>query len=68
MNSRFGFEIAICIFAGGGKSYPLHPSLFSSLVIGDIRPPSLTLAVAKIHAKQHLGPILGLSAACAGID
>ncbi len=68
MHTHFGFEIAISVFAAGRKRGALNPGLLSGLQVDQFELVPLALHPARVHAEEHVGPVLGLGAAGARID
>src|SRR6185369_7196336 len=68
VNSTFRLEIAVRILAldqhGGG----LDPRLLAGMVVDQLDLHSVAFAPTRIHALQHLGPILAFGSAGAGVD
>src|SRR6185369_13374521 len=67
VNSSLGLEIAVGVFTGDGEGAALHAGLIAGLIFGNLGSPPLAFAVAEIHPQEHLGPVLGLGPAGAGI-
>ena len=54
--------------AGDGEGGGLDAGFVAVLDFVDLDLEVLALAPADVHAHEHLGPVLGLGAACAGMD
>ena len=58
MNPVLGAEVAVCILTAYLEAGRLQPSLISRLRLQDFHLPASTLGVPRIHANEHLGPVL----------
>ncbi len=67
MHAAFAGQHAKGIFAHDGEGGGLDAGPFAVLVVVHLGFESLTLGPAQIHAHQHLGPVLALGAARAGM-
>ena len=63
-----GLEIAVGVLPFDNNGYILNTRLFSREDIDYLGDKTSALSPPQVHAQQHLGPILGLSAAGSGID
>jgi len=68
MNALFGFQIAIGVISGSGECYTFNAGFITGLEVDQNEFEPFTLQPARVHAKQHFGPVLGFSTAGAGID
>ena len=68
MDATFGFQPAIGVMAGDFKGRRFDAGLFASAFLDPLHLIAVGLAPAHIHAAHHLGPILGLGTAGAGMD
>ncbi len=68
MHACLGGEQAIGVIAGDDHRHALDPGLVARLQIHDLTAETPPLRPAHVHAHQHLGPILRLGAASAGMD
>src|SRR6185437_9851210 len=68
VDAGFSAEEAEGVLAGDGEGGGLDAGFFAGLVVVDFGFESLLLGPAEIHAHEHLGPVLGLGAAGAGVD
>ena len=67
MHARFAAQQAVGKVAGDGEGRGLDPRLVAVLNLVDLGAEALPLGPAQIHAHQHLGPVLALRAARAGM-
>jgi len=68
MDSRLSLKVAVRIIPVDRKGYTLDPSLLTGQVVDDLGLKFLPLGPAEVHAQEHIGPILGLGTAGAGMD
>ncbi len=68
VNAGLRLEIAVGVVARHGEGSALDAGLVSRLEIDHFGLEPLPLHPAQVHAKQHLGPVLGFGAAGAGVD
>ena len=68
MNADFAFKVTVGILAFNGKGGAFNAGLITGLQIDYFGGIAALLGPAQIHAKHHLGPVLGIGAPCAGID
>jgi hypothetical protein len=64
----FGLQVSEGVGAFGGKGHPLDARLVTGLEIDDLRLVPVAFHPSGIHPEEHLGPVLGLGAAGAGVD
>ena len=67
MDTVFTFQEAIGIFAGNHDGSGLDTGLVALLIVEDLVCKAVALRPAGVHPIKHLAPILGLSAAGAGL-
>src|SRR6185369_3145218 len=67
VNSGLSLEIAVRVFTRDREGASLHAGLIAGLILGNLGAPPLAFAVAQIHSQEHLGPVLRLGTAGAGI-
>ena len=68
MHSRLGEHQPVGVVAGDGERRALDAGLVARLQVDDVALEAAPLDPAKIHAQQHLGPVLRLGAAGARVD
>ena len=68
VDAALRLEIAKGVPAGGGKGNAFDARLVAGLKIDDTGLEPFCLHPSQVHAEEHLGPVLGLGAAGAGID
>ena len=68
MDTGLGREISIGVLANDIKSDRLDSGFFTLLVVERLRLETVLLGPSQIHAHEHLGPVLRLSAAGSGMD
>ena len=68
VHTDFALQQAEGVFAIHREGRGLQPGFFTRLVIVKHGLESLPLGPAQIHAQQHVGPVLRLGAARAGMD
>ena len=68
MDAGFGREQPVGVVAGHGDRRALQPGLFARLIVDDLALEAAALGPAQVHAQQHLGPVLRLGAAGAGMN
>ncbi len=68
VHSGFPGKLAEGVLAGHGKSSGLDTRLFAILVVIDLGLEAVPLGPTKVHAHQHLGPVLRFGAAGARVD
>ena len=61
-------EQAVGVLAGDGQRRALEPGFFARLVVDHLALEAAALGPAQVHPQQHLGPVLRLGAAGAGMD
>src|SRR3989442_9610610 len=59
---------AVSVLAGDLDRHRLDPGLLPRQQIDDLGLEAVALAPPEVHAHEHLGPVLGLGAAGAGVD
>ena len=67
MDAPLGREIAIGVGARDGQRRALDARLFARREVQQLRAVALALGPARVHAQQHLRPVLRLRAAGAGV-
>ena len=68
VDAVFTLQKAIGVFALNGDGGGLDAGLVAVLVVQDLVDEAMALGPAGIHAVEHLGPVLGLGAAGAGVE
>ena len=68
MHAALGFQISVRVIAAHHERRALDARFIAAGVIDHLRRPAATLAVAQVHAQQHLRPILRLGAAGARVN
>ncbi len=68
MHAVLRAQIAERPVAGDGERHALDARLFARLLIEDLDGVAVPLAPTQVHAEQHLGPVLRVDAAGAGVD
>ena len=68
MHARFGLQPAVGVRPLDLEGAGLDARLFAGAFLEPAHLESAAFGPARIHARQHLGPVLGLGAASAGID
>ena len=68
MHADFAGEQAVGVFAVDAEGRRLDARFFAGLIFVHLRGEALALSPAQIHAHEHLGPVLRLGAARAGMD
>ena len=68
MHAALGLEVAVGVLAGDLERGVLDPGLVAGLKIEHVDGVAVPLGPARVHAVQHLGPVLRLGAARAGMD
>lgn len=68
MNAGLGGQQTVRIFAFHSKRHSFEAGFFARLVIDNFGLETTLLCPFQIHAEQHLGPILRLSASCPWVD
>jgi hypothetical protein len=68
MHAVLGLQVAEGVVALDAQRGALDAGRVAAELVGDLDLPALTLAVPQVHAQQHLGPVLALGAAGAGVD
>ena len=61
-------EQAVGVLAGDRERRALQPGLFAGLIVDHLALEAAALRPAQVHAQQHLGPVLRLGAAGAGMN
>ena len=67
MHAALAGQLPEGVLADDGEGGRLDARLFAVLVVVHLRLEALLLGPAQIHAHQHLGPVLALRAARAGM-
>jgi hypothetical protein len=67
MDAALAGQLAEGVLAGDGEGGRLDARLFAVLVVVHLGFEALLLGPAQVHAHQHLGPVLALGAARAGM-
>ncbi len=67
MHAAFAGQLAEGVFANDGEGGGLDAGLFAVLIVVDLGFEALLLGPAQVHAHEHLGPVLALGAARAGM-
>ena len=68
MHAGLGPQPAVGVLADDADRGALDPGDFAGGGFEELGRKALRLAVLQVHAQQHLGPVLGLRAAGAGLD
>src|SRR6185437_10891515 len=68
MDAALGLEPAISVLAGDANGRRFDAGAFARALFEPLDLVAVLLAPAHIHAQEHLGPILRLGAARAGMD
>ena len=68
MHAGLGRHQAEGVLAGQRERHALQPRLFAGLVVEDLALEAAALGPLQVHAQQHLGPVLRLDPAGAGMD
>src|SRR5579862_1334171 len=68
MHAGLGLEVAVGVRALDGERRALDARTLAGLLLEQLRPEAAPLAPTEIHPQQHLGPVLRLEAAGAGMD
>jgi hypothetical protein len=68
MDAAFGAQPAVRPPAADLDRHALEAGLLPLLLIDDLGRVAVALGPAQIHPQQHLGPVGGFGAACAGAD
>ena len=68
MHAAFGLEVAVGVLAFDENRRRLDAGLLARMMVDHLDLEAVPLAPARVHAQQHLGPVLALGAAGAGID
>ena len=68
MHPALGAEIAVGVAAGDFNRGALDAGLFARCDAEQIGGAAVALGPTQVHAQQHLGPVLRLGSACAGMD
>ena len=66
VHASFGAEHAVGVLAVDGEGRPVDADDLARGAVVDVDFPAAAVAVAQVHAEQHLAPVLGLEAALAG--
>jgi len=67
VDAAFAPQVAVPVRAGDDDGRALQARLFARRHVDDLSAVAVGLGPAKIHAQQHLGPVLGFRAAGAGV-
>ena len=68
VDAALGLQQPVHVLALDGERGALEPRLVAVLQVVDLDLEAAALEPAQVHAQQHLGPVLGLGAAGAGVD
>ena len=68
VDARLGREVAEGVLPLNDDRGALDPRLFAGLQVGDVALVAPSVAPAQVHPQQHLGPVLAVRAAGAGVD
>ena len=68
VDAGFGRQQPVRVLACHRHRRALEPRFFAGLVVDDLALEAAALGPAHVHAQQHLGPVLRLGAAGAGMD
>jgi hypothetical protein len=68
VHPAFGLGIAIGVLALDQQSRRLDARLLAGMIVDQLDLHAVALGPARVHALQHLGPVLAFGAAGAGID
>ena len=68
VHAALGLQVAVGVRAGHEERDALDAGLLAGQVVEDAHLEPVLLAVAAVHAEQHLGPVAGLGAARARVQ
>ncbi len=68
MDPGLALEVTVCIRTTGNKRDALDAGFFTVLNVDNAGFIVLPFRPTQVHSKEHLGPVLGLSSPCTGID
>ena len=68
MHARLGGHQSVGVVAGERHRHALDTGLLAGLEVDDLALEAATLRPFRVHAQEHLGPVLRLGAAGAGMD
>ena len=68
VHAALGLQQSVHVLALDGERGALEPGLVAVLQVVDLDLEAAALEPAQVHAQQHLGPVLRLGAAGAGMD
>ncbi len=68
VHARFGFQPAVGVATLDLEGAALDASLFTGALLQPAHLEAAPLGPARVHARQHLGPVLRLGATGAGVD
>src|SRR6516165_9868648 len=68
MHARFGFQPAVGVVTADLDGSRFDPGLFALRLFQIFDLEAVLLGPARVHAQQHLGPVLALSAPRAGVN
>ncbi len=68
VDALFRVQVAVGIGSVDRDGHAFDPGFFAGRDIQDFGLVMVQLAPAQVHALQHVGPILGIGAACPGVD
>jgi hypothetical protein len=68
VHAGFGRHQPEGVLTGQREGHALEPGLFARLIVEQLALEAAALGPLQVHAQQHLGPVLRLSAAGAGMN
>ena len=68
MHADLGRQQTVRVVAGDRQRHALEPGFVAGLIVDHLALEAATLHPAQVHAEEHLGPVLRLGAARAGMD
>ena len=68
MDAAFGAQPTICVLATDAHGGALDARFLAGALLDELHLAVVRLGPAQVHAQQHLGPVLALGAAGAGMD
>src|SRR5262249_16938555 len=68
VHAGLGLHVAVRVRALDGERRALDPGALAGLLLEQLGPEAAALAPAEVHAEEHLGPVLRLEAAGAGVN
>src|SRR5262249_47893066 len=68
VHAGLGLHVAVRVRPLDGERRALDPGALAGLLLEQLGPEAPSLAPAEVHAEKHLGPVLRLEPAGAGVD